>query len=489
VHDDDRLWLRLLRLLLIVRESRPEAPGSGYGSHVRLSATEFIDVLVDRRSFVSWDAPADEAIITGTATIGGEPVALIVSEFGFRGGSLGIAAVRRIEAGLRRATRERLPMIAASCSGGVRMQEGTPAFVELVEITRAIRAHKAAGLPYLVYLRDPTTGGVFASWASLGQVTWAEPGALIGFLGPRVVESLRGTEFPAGTQRAENLVANGVIDEVVGVPELAVRMTELLWLLHPRTTRSHGDSAAVVTTAPTVATPVWQSVLMSRHPDRPGVRELLDLAANEMIPLSGTGAGERDPSVLLALVSLGGEPCVLIGQDRRHRTTSAGLRCARRGMRLAAELRLPLVTVVDTAGADLAGPAEDSGLAGEIARCMADFVDLTVPSVSILLGQGAGGPALALLPARHVIAAEHAWLAPLPPEGAAALAHRDTGRAPDMAERQHIGAWDLLARGIVRHVVREPVPAHRDPIDFLRRVARDCAHLIRDQVDEPAGAH
>jgi acetyl-CoA carboxylase carboxyl transferase subunit beta len=125
-------------------------------------------------------------------------------------------------------------------------------------------------------------------------------------------------------------------------------------------------------------------------------------------------------------------------------------------------------------------------LAGEIARCVADFASLTVPSVSVLLGQGAGGAALALLPARQVIAAEHAWLAPLPPEGAAALVYRDTGRAPDMAEQQHIGAWELLARGIVRHVVAEPIPAHRDAVRFVRRIARDCAHFIRTQLTDAA---
>ncbi|HEY0806245.1 MAG TPA: carboxyl transferase domain-containing protein, partial [Pseudonocardiaceae bacterium] len=448
----------------------------------RLSGPEFIDVLVDGRSFASWDSAIAESITTGRATIGGAPVALMVSEFGFLGGSIGIAAARRIEDGLRRATRERLPVIAASSSGGVRMQEGTPAFVELVGITRAVLAHKAAGLPYLVYLRNPTTGGVFASWASLGQVTWAEPGALIGFLGPRVFEALRGSEFPTGVQRAENLVAHGVIDAVVGINELTVRMSALLRLLVPRPERR--NSFEPVTSAPAERQPVWDSVLASRHPDRPGVRELLDHAADDVIPLSGTGAGEIDASVLLALTSLDGEPCVLIGHDRRYPVTPAGLRGARRGMRLAQELRLPLVAVIDTGGADLSPQAEEGALAGEIARCVADFASLTVPSVSVLLGEGAGGAALALLPARQVIAAEHAWLAPLPPEGAAALVYRDIGHAPDMAEQQHIGAWELLARGIVRHVVAEPIPAHRDAVRFVRRVARDCAHCIRAQLTD-----
>ena len=95
------------------------------------------------------------------------------------------------------------------------MQEGTPAFVQMVRISQAVAAHKAAGLPYLVYLRHPTTGGVMASWGSLGHVTVAEPGALVGFLGPRVYEALYGKPFPEGVQTAENLYAHGIIDAVV----------------------------------------------------------------------------------------------------------------------------------------------------------------------------------------------------------------------------------------------------------------------------------
>jgi acetyl-CoA carboxylase carboxyl transferase subunit beta len=471
------------------------------------SAAEFIQALVDARSFVRWPTQAeptptdasyaadlrrardrsgvDESIVTGRAMIGGEPVALIVGEFGFLGGSIGREAARRIVAGLRRATRERLPVLAAPCSGGIRMQEGTPAFVELVEISRAVLAHQAAGLPYLVHLRNPTTGGVFASWASLGHVTWAEPGALIGFLGPRVVEALRGSALPDDVQRAENLAAAGVIDAVVATQELPARMAALLRALRPPTRRpvprQLGESSARRPSG-------WASVLASRHPDRPGVRELLDQVAENVIALSGTGAGERTDAISVALASFDGEPSVVIGQDRRgqaeERVGPAALRCARRGMRLAQQLGLPVIAVVDTPGAELSPQAEAGALAGEIARCVAEFLSLTVPSVSILLGQGGGGAALALLPARRVIAAEHAWLAPLPPEGAAALACRDVGRAAELARRQHIGAGELLTRGIVAHVVPEPVPAHLDPIDFLRRIALAGSYFLRQQQDD-----
>ena len=215
------------------------------GSRVmtRMSALELLDVVVDANSFDSWDSPAvdysvddvyadeiaaaraktglDESVITGAATIRGRQVAILLCEFAFLGGSIGVAAGDRLVHAIQRATAERLPLLALPTSGGTRMQEGTVAFLQMVKITAAITAHKAAHLPYLVYLRHPTTGGVFASWGSLGHVTVAEPGALIGFLGPRVYEALYGTEFPAGVQQSENLQAHGLIDAVRPPEQLA----------------------------------------------------------------------------------------------------------------------------------------------------------------------------------------------------------------------------------------------------------------------------
>jgi acetyl-CoA carboxylase carboxyl transferase subunit beta len=225
-------------------------------------------------------------------------------------------------------------------------------------------------------------------------------------------------------------------------------------------------------------------VLLTRRADRPGVRELLAFGADDVVPLSGTGEGERDRGLLLALTSFAGHACVLVGQDRRnqaqHSMGPAALRAARRGMRLADELGLPLVTVIDTPGADLSPRAEEGALGREIAHCLADMSRLSVPSVAVLLGQGCGGGALALLPADRVIAAEHAWLSPLPPEGASAIVHHDTGHAPLLAQRQRIGALDLLDEGIVHTVVPESPAAHEDPRAFVRAITTACAAAIHE---------
>ena len=186
----------------------------------------------------------------------------------------------------------------------------------------------------------------------------------------------------------------------------------------------------------------------------------------------------------MALTRLDGQPCVVVGQDRTRQTPETpmgpgALREARRGMRLAEELRLPLVTVIDTPGAALSQHAEERAIAGEIARCIAELVTMTVPTLAVVLGQGCGGGALALLPGRTVIAAENAWLSPLPPEGASAIVHHgDTSHAAEMAEQQEVRAIDLHRSGTVHHVVPEVEGETAEQLALA--VAAECAVRLRE---------
>ncbi|WP_418057771.1 carboxyl transferase domain-containing protein [Pimelobacter simplex] len=448
----------------------------------RWTARELIDLVLDDGSYESWDTPVDisghaeayqaelraaaekagtdESVLTGRGTVRGRPVAFVVNEFRFLAGSIGVAAATRIAAAVRRATAEGLPVLASTSSGGTRMQEGTRAFVQMIEISRALMEHRAAGLPYLVHLRHPTTGGVFASWGSLGHITVAEPGALVGFLGPKVFEALNGRPFPEGVQLAENLAAKGVIDAVIPAEELPALVDHALGVLVAPATASVLERRTPVVAGTLLDHPVWEDIEITRAPGRVGVRDLLRYGAAGTLRLKGTDEGERDDSVLIALTRLDGQPCVLVGQDRSRQSPSTpmgpgALREARRGMKLAQELGLPLVTVVDTPGAELSPEAEEGAIAGEIARCIATLVTMTVPTVSVILGQGCGGGALALLPARTVLATERGWLSPLPPEGASVIVHGEPSRAAEMAAQQKVGALDLLAAGDVHGVVPE----------------------------------
>jgi acetyl-CoA carboxylase beta subunit len=468
----------------------------------RWSAQGLIELVLDPGSFESWDQPiditghpedyqrelraaadkagTDESVLTGRGLVRGRPVAVVVNEFAFLGGSIGRAAGARIVSAVRRATTEGLPLLATTASGGTRMQEGTPAFYEMVGISRAVMAHRGAGLPYLVHLRNPTTGGVYASWGSLGHVTVAEPGALVGFLGPKVFEALEGRPFPEGVQRAENLAEKGVIDAVVSTEDLpALIDLTLAVLVDP----AQPPALPLRESGGGTQLPVWESVEQTRRPERLGVRDVLRYGARGTLALNGTEEGEQDAAVLVTLTRLDGQPCVLVGQDRNRQTRSsplgaAALREARRGMRLAEELGLPLVTVIDTPGAELSPEAEEGAIAGEIARCIATLTTMSVPTVSVILGQGCGGGALALLPAQVVIATENAWLSPLPPEGASVIRFGDTDHAAEMAELQGIGSAALVESGIVHRVV--PELADDDAESLATAVAATVANeLVR----------
>ncbi|WP_326641277.1 acetyl-CoA carboxylase carboxyltransferase subunit alpha/beta [Streptosporangium sp. NBC_01755] len=463
----------------------------------RPTSHELIDQVLDPGSWISWDIPVsdrrdndaeyretlarvrestglDEAVTVGEGTIRGRRVAALIGDFRFLAGSIGVTTAERLVRAIDRATREGLPLLAAPVSGGTRMQEGTVAFVQMIKITDAIAAHRAARLPYLVYLRHPTTGGVFASWGSLGHLTVAEPGALVGFLGPRVHEAINGERFPEGVQTAENLFAHGHLDAVLPVTDLAETVDRALNVLCAPT--GHLNRPYRSADEEIADTPAWDSVTRSRRPDRPGVRALLESAGQDVVRLGGA----RGDGILLALARFGDAPCVVLGHDRSIGRQGGpvgpdGLRMAQRGMRLARELGLPLVTIIDTSGAELSKEAEEGGLAGEIARSLHALITLESPTLCVLLGQGTGGGALALLPADRVVAAQHAWLSPLPPEGASAILHRTVDRAPELASAQEIRSTDMFRHGIVDRIVGED---SGDPQEFLSRLGQ----VIEDEL-------
>jgi acetyl-CoA carboxylase carboxyl transferase subunit beta len=447
------------------------------------SAADVIAALIDPGSWEPWDtllphpegdsryheqrrtaraaSGTDEAGITGLGRIEGVAVALVVGEFGYLAGSIGHDAADRVIACYERAAQERLPVIAAPRSGGTRMQEGTPAFLRMAGLAAAAAAHRSAGLPSLVLLRGPTTGGAFATWGSLGHVTIAEPGALVGFLGPRVYQEVMGEPFPPGVQVAEHLVEHGVLD---GVGELSQWREAAARVLRVWAGRLEGPPVRLAVPAhpvPDHPDPgAWVRVEATRRPDRPGAIELLQHGLTDVIQLPGTGTGERALGLVVALGRLHGRGVVVVAQDRRAQAAGDligpwSLRAAQRAMNIAEELHLPLVTVIDTPGAELSPAAEEGALAGEIARCLAHLSRLSTPSVSVLLGQGTGGGAIALLPCDRVVAAENAWVTPLPPEGAAAIVHRDAGLAPQMAAEQRVTAAALAGIGAVDEVVAE----------------------------------
>ncbi|MDQ4213608.1 carboxyl transferase domain-containing protein [Microbacterium sp. ASV81] len=435
----------------------------------------WLDAVLDEGSFRSWDAPlpapvdpeyraalarateragADEAVRTGAGAVHGRSVAVIVSEFGFLGGSIGVVTADRIVAAFERARREGLPVIAGLASGGTRMQEGAAAFLTMRTITAAVREFRAAGLPYLSHLRHPTTGGVYASWASLAHDVSAEPHALVGLLGPRVVTALAAcggaTPIPEGVQTAENLLSHERIDAVVDASGFRERAARLLGLFDTSATDDAIGSGSDLQDAPAIEPDAdWAAVRAAAQPGRPALPELI-ATCDEFVPRRG-GGGE----LVAGWARTGGTSFLLVGQDRTRGvpTTPADIATARRAMALAVSLGLPIVTVADTSGAELSRAAEEAGLAAEIAATLAAPGAQPVPSVALLLGEGTGAAAIALCGTDAIVAVQEAWLAPLPLAGAAALLSEDPGDPDDVRERiarrQRIGAPSLYADGLI----------------------------------------
>jgi acetyl-CoA carboxylase carboxyl transferase beta subunit len=225
------------------------------GYHFRLRAPERIAMLVDPGSFVEADAGltardalnfkdsqpyasrieqariktgANEAVTWGEATLAGHPLVIISLDFAFMGGSMGAATGQKIANGIERATNKGIPLLIVSASGGARMQEGMLALMQMAKTAAALGRLSAAGVPYFSLLTDPTMGGVTASFATLADVILAEPGAMIGFAGARVIQQATYETLPDGFQTAEFLLQHGMIDRVVPRPELPAVLRQLL---------------------------------------------------------------------------------------------------------------------------------------------------------------------------------------------------------------------------------------------------------------------
>jgi acetyl-CoA carboxylase carboxyl transferase subunit beta len=467
--------------------------------HFQLTALERIDLLADPDSFkasnptlvsvdplvftdrVSYrdrlerarrETNLNEAVVTGTARINGRECVLAVFDFNFLGGSMGSVVGEKVALALEHAADRRYPFISVVASGGARMQEGMLSLVQMGKTTAAAMRLHQAGVPSITVLTNPTTGGVYASFASQGDFLFAEPGALIGFAGPRVIEQLTGEAPPAGTHTAEFLLEHGQVDGVVDRARLRGVLATLLQLF---TARGQGD----IRTPPepyrpprTQAPSAWPEVQLARRNDRPTSADYIRRLMPQFVELHGDRVYGDDMAVIAGIGDLAGITVCAIGQERGHgdpkrnggRVGPEGFRKAARIMRLAAELRLPLITFIDTPGAHLDYDSEARGLAGALSSCLANMSVLPVPVVSVVIGEGGSGPALALGLADRILMQEHAVYSVIAPEGAAAIVHRDAARAQDIADALKVTAYDCLVLGVVDAIVPEPENgAHVDP--------------------------
>jgi acyl-CoA carboxylase subunit beta len=414
-----------------------------------------------------------ESVITADGVVAAMPVVVISFEFEVLGGSMGVVAGEKIARAFERAIDRRAAVIALTASGGARMQEGMVALAQMAKTVTARRALTVAGLPFLAYLRHPTTGGVYASFASLADVLWAEPGATIGFAGPRVAEQV--APLPEGSHTAEFSLANGLIDDIVRPEDLRSAIGVFL-----RATLEPDAAEQTIASidSPSVSRRAWETVELARHPARPSGRAILDGIADALIEVRGDRAGVDDKGVACGIARIGGRRCGVIALDRT-RPSAPGYRKAYRLLRFAGALRLPLVTIIDTPGADPSSPSEAQGIARTIATAFRTVLEHPGPSVAVVSGEGGSGGALALAVCDRVLACENSIFSVIAPEGAAAILKRKDVEA--VARDLKPTAKDLLDLGLADALIPEPTGgAHAEPTDAIRMIGEAIGRALAE---------
>lgn len=403
----------------------------------------------------------DDSVRTGVGRIGRTDVAVIECRFDHRGGTMGAVAGERIVRAFGRATDNRLPMVELVSSGGARLEEGMISLVQMARAASAVATHGAAGLTTAALLRSPTTGGVFASWASLSDFRAAEPGATVGFAGPRVVKQVTGVPLPASSHTAEAALVAGLVDAVVPSDDADAWLATILGSGTRRPLQLEPWRPAAPDSSP-VPGDGWELLQRTRSTKRASGVEWASWITDSWVDMRGS-----DPSMRAGLATIGGDRVIVIAMDRTAaqrldiRPGPAAFRLAQRALNYADRTGLPVLTLIDTPGADPAPASEAAGIAGEIARTLLAMARLRSTSVALCVGEGGSGGAMALAHADAFLLLQGAPFSVIGPEAGAAILYRDAGRAPELTRAFRMRPADLLEAGVVDAVVSENVASVR----------------------------
>jgi len=515
------------------------------GNYFHVPAYRRIKMVVDRKSFTEWDVHMeeqnplqykgyeekirslrektglDEAVVTGKCTIKGTPTALGVCDCRFMMSSMGEVVGEKITRVFERATKERLPVILYICSGGARMQEGLVSLMQMAKTSMAIRKHSDAGLLYVPVLTDPTTGGVTASFAMLGDIILAEPKALIGFAGPRVIEQTIGQKLPKGFQRAEFLLEHGFVDKIVEREEQRSVLADIL-KLHENKIPDYGqsdnsdmemkyksDNAESTETAvgdkresentiwpefiPSGNYTPWEHVQLARAKTRPTGKDYIEALFDDFMEFHGDRHCGDDPAVIGGVAFFHGKPVTVLAQEKGEGTreniarnfgmvSPEGYWKSLRLMQQAEKFHRPVICLVDTPGAFCGLEAEERGQGEAIAKNLYTLAGLTVPVLSIVIGEGGSGGALAFAVADEVWMLEHSVYSILSPEGFASILWKDSKKAKEAAAVMKLTAADLYQMGMIEHVIPEAESVSRENIN-------DAAAYLENGIEDFLGKY
>lgn len=464
-------------------------------NYFRVHAKRRVEMIADEGTFEEWDhglhagnplsfpgyeekiqtlqekTGLDEAILTGKAKIGGHEVVLGICDGRFMMASMGWAVGEKIARAVERATEEKLPVIIFACSGGARMQEGIVSLMQMAKTSAALKKHSDAGLLYISVLTNPTTGGVTASFAMLGDVILAEPKALIGFAGPRVIEQTIGQKLPEGFQKSEFLLEHGFIDRIVEREEMKDVLASILDMheknLEMEEQCRKKDEVEEEKRAPYKGLTSWERVQISRKKERPVGSDYIRTMFTDFIEFHGDRYFKDDKAIVGGIAKFHGIPVTVIAQEKGTSTkdnilhnfgmpSPDGYRKALRLMKQAEKFHRPIICFVDTPGAFCGLEAEERGQGEAIARNLYEMSALKTPIVSIVIGEGGSGGALAMATSDEVWMLENSIYSILSPEGFASILWKDSKRAKEAAGVMKLTANHLKSMDIVEQVIAEP---------------------------------
>ncbi|MCI8831877.1 MAG: acetyl-CoA carboxylase carboxyltransferase subunit beta [Lachnospiraceae bacterium] len=496
------------------------------GGYFRVHARRRIEMIADEGTFEEWNRdmefsnPLDfpgyekkvlaarektglnEAVITGKASIDGHPAVIGVCDSRFLMSSMGYIVGEKITGAVERATKEKLPVIFFVCSGGARMQEGMISLMQMAKTSAALKRHQEAGQLYITVLTDPTTGGVTASFAMLGDIILAEPKALIGFAGPRVIEQTIGQKLPEGFQRSEFLLEHGFVDKIVERHELKDTLVRIL-RIHENTgnkvtfrmSEVFSNLTSIFSKKDYTDKSPWETVILSRKSDRPTALDYIEKIFDDFMEFHGDRYFKDDGAIAGGIAMFHGIPVTVIGQQKGRNTkdnikrnfgmpSPEGYRKALRLMKQAEQFHRPVVCFVDTPGAFCGLEAEERGQGEAIARNLFEMSSIKTPILSIVIGEGGSGGALAMAVANQVWMMENSVYSVLSPEGFASILWKDSKKAPEAARVMKMTARDLKELNLIEHVVPEKVPAS---MENLSEIAAEIDTAMRVFFNEYQG--
>jgi len=524
------------------------------GAYVRIHAKRRIKLLADPGSFEEWNQelpvvnPLDfpeyeqklwevkestglnEAVVTGKITIDGIPTAIGVCDARFLMSSMGHNLGEKIARMAERAAEEKLPVILYACSGGARMQEGIISLMQMVKTSEALGRLQESGQLFISVLTDPTMGGVTASFAMLGDIILAEPGALIGFTGQRVIQQTIGGKLPEGFQRSEFLLKHGFTDAIVPRRDQRAVLAHILRLHVKGAAELESETAPVIEEAEHVEAfgreevepkkgpglldaaasalqnlqrlafgqkaeneeesesrdteggvlSAWETVKLSRAKDRAHAKDYIDALFPDFMELHGDRCYGDDEAVIGGIASFHGIPVTVIGiqkgrdflENKRRNfamPNPEGYRKALRLMKQAEHFKRPVICFVDTPGAYCGVGAEERGQGQAIAENLQKMAALKTPILSIIIGEGSSGGALGVATANEVWMMENAVYSILSPEGFAAILYRDAKQAELAAANMRLTSRDLLELGVIEKIIPEPEPVTYENIQTVAR--------------------